>query len=63
MVKFCNISKEVRLGIRPGNYIVVSDISAKQMAKKVKMGSEFIIVQQGVDPMPPKKEKVWRKKR
>ena len=45
-VKFCNISKATRLGIRPGCSITVSKAKANQLAVRLhrQMGKNFIII-------------------
>ena len=47
LVKFCNISKETRLGIKPGDFIVVAKSQADVLASQVDMGKNFVVLPLG----------------
>lgn len=56
MVKFCNISKTIKFGIKPGDFILVEEDWAKRMANRVpqEMGKSFIILKEGQALSTPK---------
>ena len=46
-VKFCNVSKEARLGVPAGGFIVTTKSKSDFLSKQVNMGKDFIVLPVG----------------